>query len=171
MSIIIQNVSVWLLIFFFFPLFCWQHSLHLVSCIIRGFWAMLRWKTGKAARAKKLELLGFLVGVGESLWCCGVSWRQITHFDFSQVISAYKKKWGCKQAARIHKHTNICKYTPSKMRFELPPSRKICCYFGCRNLSYTKHSFWKFQFSREEQWANVWPVWFTEEDKLVLRWT
>lgn len=122
------------MILFFLSLFCWQQSLHLPSCVIRGFCLLSnaemedrRYCTGK----KNWRFFGFL-GETEEVFDVGeFSWRQITHFDILRTISAFKKKNAGKKRQykhhiRSYKHTNIHTYTLSKSSFELPPSWKIC---------------------------------------------
>lgn len=104
----------------------------LVSLEAFAFWAMLRWKTGKAARVKKnLEVFWVLGGDGGSLWCWGVFmeanntlWYFTNHLCFLKKNAGKKRQY--KHHIRSYKHTNIHTYTLSKSSFELPPSWKIC---------------------------------------------
>lgn len=85
MSIIAQNVF----LFFFPSQFCWQSSLHLDSCIIRGFCLVSSVETedrqGCMGEKKKKQDSWVLVGDGAEggVFDVVVSWRHITHFDIS----------------------------------------------------------------------------------------
>ena len=55
-----------------------------------------------------------------------------------------KKKKGKIEKRKRNAGTNISTRALSKIRFELPPDWKICSYFGCWYLSYTRHHLFIF---------------------------
>lgn len=140
--------------FFFSPCFVGS-SLSiflLVSLEAFAFWAMLRWKTGEAARVKKLEVFWVLGGDGGSLWCWGVFmeanntlWYFTNHLCFLKKKNAGKNRQ-YKYHIRRYKHTNIRTYTQSRAS-NYHPAERFAVIFVCGYLSSTPHSFWKLQFS------------------------
>lgn len=143
------------MILFFLSLFCWQQSLHLPSCVIRGFCLLSnaetedrRYCTGK----KNWRFFGFL-GETEEVFDVGeFSWRQITHFDILWTISAFKKKMQAKSGSinttyaatntQISTHI-LCQSRASNYH----PAERFAVIFVCGYLSSTPQSFWKLQFS------------------------
>lgn len=114
MSIIAQNVF----LFFFPSQFCWQSSLHLDSCIIRGFCLVSSVETEDrqgcmGEKKKKTGILGSCGrwGGGGSLWCCSFMEAYNTLWYFISHLCSKKKG-----------PTNICTHT---QRVELPPSWRI----------------------------------------------
>lgn len=141
---------------FFFSLFCWQQSLHLPSCVIRGFCLLSNAEmedrrdcTGK----KNLEVFWVLGGDGGSLWCWGVFMEaNNTLWYFTNHLCFLKKKMRAKSGSinTTYAATNTQIYTHilcQSRASNYHPAERFAVIFVCGYLSSTLQSFWKLQFS------------------------